>query len=202
MEFSKEWMNSPKQRGEWAEARFLAKAAEEGFHVSKPWGDSGRYDFAVERDGRFLRIQVKSTISRMKNGYRCLLQAPRAAKNPEKAYTAEQVDFFAAYVIPEDAWYILPVEVGVKIRGRVWLFPDRTGYKYEKYKEAWALLRAAVRGEEAPAVEEDGGVEEDGSGAGEEGLEIRGEVEATPAAGFDRDRVRGRMAACFERMRR
>lgn len=202
MKFSGEGIPTPKERGEWAEARFLARAAEEGFRVAKPWGDSARYDFAVEREGRFLRIQVKSTTSRLRNGYRCLLQPPQAKENPKKLYSAEQVDFFAAYVIPEDVWYILPAAVAVKMRGRAWLFPGSPGHKYEKYKEAWELLRAAVSGEEAAVVEGDGGVEEDASGAGEEVLEIRAEVEAVPAAGFDRDLVRGRMAACFERMRR
>jgi PD-(D/E)XK endonuclease len=201
MEFSKEWMRSPKERGEWAEMRFLARAAEEGFRVSKPWGDSARYDFAVEREGRFLRIQVKSTVSRLKNGYRCWLQPSNGTENPRKLYTAEQVDFFAAYVIPEDVWYILPAEVAVQMRGWAWLFPGSPGHKYERYKEAWELLRAAVSGKEAPVVEEDGpaGVEVDASGVPGESLEIRAVVEA---AGFDRDRVRGRMAECFERMRR
>ncbi len=54
-----------KERGEWAEMRFMARAAEHGFRVSKPWGESSRYDFAVEANGRFLRIQVKSTVCRV-----------------------------------------------------------------------------------------------------------------------------------------
>jgi hypothetical protein len=190
MEFSGEGISTPKERGEWAEARFLAKAAQEGFRVSKPWGDSARYDFAVEREGRFLRIQVKSTVSRLRDGYRCLLQPPQAKENPKKLYSAEQVDFFAAYVIPEDAWYIFPAEVAVKMRGRAWLFPGSPGHKYEKYKEAWELLRAAAGG----AVEDEGCVEE-------EGVEMRAEVEGV-SVGYDSDVVRGRIAACFARMRK
>jgi len=54
----------PKQRGEWAELRFMARAAEHGLCVTKPWGDSARYDFAVEHNGHFLRVQVKSTKSK------------------------------------------------------------------------------------------------------------------------------------------
>ncbi len=199
MEFSNEQMKSPKERGEWAEARFLAKAAAEGFRVSKPWGDSARYDFAVERGGRFLRIQVKSTISRLRNGYRCLLQPPQAARSPKKLYTAKQVDFFAAYVIPEDVWYIFPARVAVKMRGRAWLFPDSPGHKYEKYKEAWGLLRAAVKGKEAPADEVD--ASESNREIAGEAVEIRAEVEA-PSVGFDQNLLRRRMAACFERMRK
>ena len=49
-----------KQRGEWVELLFMTEAAQRGFNVSKPWGDSARYDISVEANGRFLRVQVKS----------------------------------------------------------------------------------------------------------------------------------------------
>lgn len=202
-----EKIRSPKERGEWAELRFMARAAEEGFRVSKPWGDSARYDFAVERNGRFLRIQVKSTTSRMRDGYRCLLQVPQSRKQPKALYTAEQIDFFAAYVIPEDVWYILPAEVGVKMRGRAWLFPSSPGHKYECYKEAWHLLREAVKGAKAAALPPEPAVVADPpamvadpDAVPECVSEIRGTVEAGPAVGFDPDLMRRRMARCFERM--
>jgi hypothetical protein len=50
-----------KQRGEWAEMCFMARAAAHGLCVAKPYGDSARYDFAIEHQGRFLRVQLKST---------------------------------------------------------------------------------------------------------------------------------------------
>jgi hypothetical protein len=46
-----------KLRGEWAELRFMTRAAEHGLMVSKPWGDSAPYDLMVEHHGRVLRIQ-------------------------------------------------------------------------------------------------------------------------------------------------
>src|SRR5438552_12970322 len=52
----------PKRRGEWVELQFMARAAAHGLTVSKPWGDSARYDFIVEQRGRFRRVQVKSTL--------------------------------------------------------------------------------------------------------------------------------------------
>ena len=52
----------PKRRGEWAEMRFMAMAAENGLEVTKPFGEMARYDFIVEYQGRFARVQVKSTI--------------------------------------------------------------------------------------------------------------------------------------------
>jgi hypothetical protein len=61
-----------KQRGEWVELLFMTRAAERGFSVSKPWGDSNRYDVSVEIEGRFRRVQVKSTSSlRGEHGFIC-----------------------------------------------------------------------------------------------------------------------------------
>ena len=56
------WIAGCKERGEWAELWFMALARGMGFGVLKPFGESGRYDVAVEWGGRILRVQVKSTI--------------------------------------------------------------------------------------------------------------------------------------------
>lgn len=50
-------MKTCKERGEWAELCFMARAAERGFSVSRPHGDSAAYDVGVEDAGRFLRVQ-------------------------------------------------------------------------------------------------------------------------------------------------
>ena len=41
-------LKTPKERGEWAELYFMMMAAGLGMKVSKPFGDSGRYDVGVE----------------------------------------------------------------------------------------------------------------------------------------------------------
>jgi hypothetical protein len=46
-----------KQRGEWVELRFMAAAAERGFHVLKPWGDTRPYDVGIDHTPNFLRVQ-------------------------------------------------------------------------------------------------------------------------------------------------
>ncbi len=117
-----------------------------GLRVSKPWGDSARYDFAVEHRGKFLRVQVKSTIARFCDGYVCSLKSSRG-----QHYTRKQADFFAVYVIPEDVWYILPAKVAVALKGHFMLAPQRKGQKYEPYMEAWDLLRGKeIETETAP----------------------------------------------------
>jgi hypothetical protein len=96
-----------KARGEWVELCFMAKAAGMGLPVSKPYGDSARYDVGVDRNGRVLRVQIKST---MRNQPGTPYYALRLVGSQERPYVKGEVDFFAAYLIPIDAWYILPFE--------------------------------------------------------------------------------------------
>jgi hypothetical protein len=56
------------------------------------------------------------------------------------------VDFFAIYVVLEDAWYIMPAAVLVPLKGHFMLAPSRKGQKYERYLEAWSLLRGPAAG--------------------------------------------------------
>lgn len=64
-----------KARGEWAELRFMTRATELGFRVAKPWGDCAPYDVATDHRGHFCRVQVKCTIQKRWNSYRCGLAA-------------------------------------------------------------------------------------------------------------------------------
>ena len=134
-----------KQRGEWVEAQFIAQALHKGFRVLKPWGDSSSYDIGVEYGRHFLRMQVKSTSFQLANGYLCAFKPNRRGKR----YTTRNVDFFAAYVIPENVWYVLPSSVVLKTKGHdLMLCPVRQPkcdrYLYEEYREAWKLLRGVT----------------------------------------------------------
>jgi hypothetical protein len=89
-----------------------------------------------------LRVQVKSTDCRTQYGYLCQFK-PNAHSKP---YTLKQVDFFAAYVIPEDAWYVIPAALMLlgKPKKALTLFPVKPRhperYRYEGYRGAWGLL--------------------------------------------------------------
>jgi PD-(D/E)XK endonuclease len=126
-------IHHPKARGEWAELRFMARASERGLYVAKPWGDTAPYDLAVDHRGRFLRVQVKCTQHKRWNSYRCRVDANGIP------YSPAQIDFIAAYVIPVDVWYILPVTVTCTMP-EILLSPHRQKSKYNLYKEAWHLL--------------------------------------------------------------
>jgi PD-(D/E)XK endonuclease len=139
-----------KLRGEWAELRFMARAAEHGLCINKPWGDSSRYDFALEHAGKFLRMQIKSTTVRRGRSYSCNLCA-----TGNRLYRETEIDFVAAYIVPRNIWYIFPFDV-VANSGSVVLSPHLKTSKYGPYQEAWHLLRgekapeAAIREAESP----------------------------------------------------
>jgi hypothetical protein len=129
------WIKGCKERGEWAELCFMARAAGLGLGVLKPYGDSGRYDVAVENGGRILRVQVKSTIYCRRGGeYSLNVMGPG-----RKRYAAGTVDFFAVFVIPLGEWYIIPYEAMGK-RLTLHFRPGSKRSKWTGYREAWDLL--------------------------------------------------------------
>src|SRR5947208_3284366 len=112
-------------------------AAEHGLCVTKPWGETARYDFAVEHEGHFVRVQVKSTMFMDRGGYSCTV---RGCRGP---YEGDPFDFVAAYLIPLDLWYIIPAEK-CQGQGSIALYPRLKKSKYGMYKGAWHLLRGST----------------------------------------------------------
>ena len=206
-----------KRRGELAELAFALKAASLGFGVSRPWGDSERYDFILDADAlhssahapqkargdssnlgapspghtllktrdtsgpggskaergipaaadrtsahhapakkprhtpplsdappsppsRLWRVQVKGSTQIINGLYH--VNSCRRVAGHAIPYTPAEIDFFAAYIIPEDTWYILPLHAlhgvtSLLFRRR----RDRRPGLYDAYREAWHLLR-------------------------------------------------------------
>jgi hypothetical protein len=113
---------------------------EEGLRAARPFGDPPGFDFLVHHNGKqIVRVQVKTTTWKRGDWYSCTLKTCR------KPYKKDSFDFVAAYLAPEDTWYILPEKL---IRGMVslGLNPKSSGSKYDRYKEAWHLLRGEKPG--------------------------------------------------------
>jgi hypothetical protein len=131
-----------KRGGESIEALFLARASIFGFAVSRPWGDSERYDFVVDSERSlvvdfghcFWRVQVKSTARYAEKRYRV------KASGSNSLYTRDEIDFIVVYLIPEDLWYIVPIEA-MGSQAALRFYPHGNGNpRFEKYREAWCLL--------------------------------------------------------------
>ncbi len=134
----------PKRRGEWAELRFQLRATEQGLILARPCGDCAPYDFLVacperpnpdrtDHHGHFFRVQVKCTVYHRGTSYKCHLD------HNGLPYTSAEIDLFAAYVIPADTFYILPL-AATNNQPDILLTPHRPNSKYSQYKEAWHLL--------------------------------------------------------------
>jgi hypothetical protein len=132
-----------KERGEWAELCFMTKATEKGFKLTKPWGDNAPYDVVVDLGGRFVSVQVKCTMFRIrprKGHDRPGCFSVRLHRGGDLPYQPSDFHYLAVYVIPKDAWYIIPFAL-VAVRSAIRMRPGDRENKYERYREAWHLLR-------------------------------------------------------------
>jgi len=132
-------LKDSKARGEWAELYFMMLAAGQGMKVSKPFGESGKYDVGVDNQKKVLRVQVKSTTYAVRdNEYSFHLMGV----HPERQkYPPGTVDFFAILLIPIDAWYIVPFELVIATTRSLHFSPKSRRQKYGEYWEAWHLLK-------------------------------------------------------------
>jgi len=137
-----------KRRGELAELAFMHKAASLGFGVAKPYGESKRFDFILSRGGRVWRVQVKSTYTALKRGYR--IHAVGNTRHGAGIYTKNEIDLIVVYLATEDIWYVIPIEA-VGRRRSIYFYPKATFYpngnqrglrRYEKYREAWWPMKS------------------------------------------------------------
>ena len=132
---------NPKRRGSQYESAFVTQALKRGLDILEPYGDYMPYDVMVQNaDGRIQRVQVKGTNSQIKNkpGYKVIAASGNATKTP---INSDEVDVLAAYVEPEDTWYVTPVK---KLTGHVsvYLNPNtKQNGRYEVWKEAWNVFQ-------------------------------------------------------------
>lgn len=127
--------------GTMGEVGFVYKALRNKLKVSKPIGIYP-YDFIVDNEKGLYRIQVKTCTSYNKQTYSYTLSTKRKqSKNESFNYSEKDIDFIAAYVLPLDTWYIIPIKELTDIKG-IALFPHNRAStsKWEKYRERWDIL--------------------------------------------------------------
>jgi hypothetical protein len=125
--------------GEIGEVAFLHKAMTVGLVVAKPYGHINRFDFIVEARGHLWRVQVKAGGSQRFGLYALSTRCHRGGLSV--SYSVSEVDFLAAYIVPEDSWVILPAVVTANhetlmIRPKGYVHGD----PYAEYREAWHLF--------------------------------------------------------------
>lgn len=131
--------------GDIAEQRAVLEGLQRGWAVFHPVGDRLPYDLAFERNGVFIRLQVKSAY-RSGNGYAVKTMRSKTNRTIYKFETYEPKDFdFALIWHPgHAAFYVMPIasflehKSGVTLPGLNKTHP-RVG-RAEKYLSAWHLL--------------------------------------------------------------
>jgi len=125
--------------GDVGEVIFTFRARMMRFMVAKPYG-LNPFDCIVGYGPILWRVQVKVTASVMNGLFHLCTRHWVNRRNV--AYLESEFDFMAAYVIPEDEWFILP---SYAVAGRRSLMLRPKGFKgrdpYMLYRQAWHLFR-------------------------------------------------------------
>lgn len=147
LKFKTEWDQlDSKVKGVVVENYVANKLAELGFDVWKPMMNNHTADLGVWLSGRLIRIQVKAaTYDPVTKRFRCSLQT-RDKHGKHICYQPTSVDFFIVFCPGVMAFYVIPATIGCKEhslnlyphRGR---FKEATSYIWERYKDAFDLLR-------------------------------------------------------------
>lgn len=120
--------------GERSEGIILAELLKRGEVVLQPFGDNQPYDLAVDRGGKFFRIQCKTV--HLKDGkIECWTQRNSWWFNKSYSYKGE-VDFFAFYCVENEKVYLVSMDtIGNSTTFSLRVNPSKNG---QKAKVHWA----------------------------------------------------------------
>ena len=116
-------------KGQLSEARALYEFQKRNIPVCIPWGDNERYDMIAEFNGKFNRIQVK-TSNEERNGAICCYCRSSTNHTTNKNLTTyeDDVDYFVFVNQTYDLIAIVPIEeIGNKKQIRLRLQPAANG---------------------------------------------------------------------------
>lgn len=137
-------MNS-KQKGNITELETMLAFLKLGFNVLTPYGDCERYDFVVDANGRFYKIQTK-TASTEDDGasfkFSCRSSNRSNGRINHHKYTKDEIDYFATFF--DGKCYLIPVEECGSDK-RLRLFPTKNGetrgVTWAKYYEIGEVVK-------------------------------------------------------------
>jgi len=144
-------MRNNRQVGTHGELEVAARMSRLGFSISLPIGEEP-YDLIAEKEGRCIRVQVKTANINKGGSYRvCLCFGNEVARHYSSAkcdavvmYAPYSVDFEG---IHEDGFYVIPVkDVERKKKYHATIFPAGMGKgnsrscAWEKYRDAWSTI--------------------------------------------------------------
>lgn len=113
------FLRDTKSIGELSELIVAVSLSRAGYFVSKPLGESTRYDLVIDKDGTLSRVQVKT--GRLRNGailFNTYSSHYHRQGGSCKPYTND-VDFFGVYCPQLRSVYLIPIEDTAKLSGSI-----------------------------------------------------------------------------------
>lgn len=104
-------MLNSKQKGNVTEVECMLAFLKLGYNVLTPYGDCERYDFVADINGTLIKVQVKTCVSHIDEGYikfKCANKTTRNGTFVRHAYNKEQIDYFMTSF--NGKCYLIPVE--------------------------------------------------------------------------------------------
>jgi hypothetical protein len=140
---------NPKAVGEVVESLFFYEGVRRGLTMLRPQGDNAGYDAAADRGPahprdrlpRLVTVQVRAVIRRCRRQRRKAYRLFVYHRNNTQPLMPDEADILAAYVVPENAWYLIPVREFAPTK-QLPLYPHLPDFPgpYERWREAWHLL--------------------------------------------------------------
>ena len=128
--------------GDISEAFFIGEAIKNKFIVSKPFGNAEKYDFVLDFKNKLIRVQVKTAnfFDKKCIGGRYMANIFSGKFHSAKKYNKKDVDYICLYVPATADWYIIPTNKLDSLH--ISVYPHRnSNAKYEKFKNAWKILK-------------------------------------------------------------
>jgi hypothetical protein len=100
-----------KLKGDIAESHVIAAFLKAGKTVLMPFGDRNRYDLALEQDGDFKRVQVKTGRMRGNSLQFSSCSVTSESGKVKHAHYKGQIDLFAVYDPETQKIYLVPVDL-------------------------------------------------------------------------------------------
>ncbi len=139
-------MDTTKVKGNVTEMESMLAFMKHGYNVLTPYGDSERYDYVVDANGRFYKIQSKSATG-VDDGFyiTCKTNSISGGKNVIRYYTQDEIDYYATTYDGE--CYLIPFEVAGKSSFKLRISPTKNkqesgvnwadNYKMEEVIKNW-----------------------------------------------------------------
>lgn len=127
--------------GQIGEVAVMYRLIRAGWQALIPYGNAAPYDLVAEKNGRVVRLQIRTT--RSASGF---LNVNCRTKNNRSRLQPSHFDFLAVYDLTTDSAYVIPAsEIKGKAAFYIRLLPSRSGqvrgtHPAEEYRERWGKL--------------------------------------------------------------